>query len=441
MPYAEMKEALKTYTGTVIATLGATNYTFPASDLQTGLGIPVPPVEGDYGEYKVSDRVSGWLNVRASASLSGFVVSKLYPGTLMTLILPNLVNADGYQWGKIRAGTVVGYVAMSLVDSTVVVPPPASTNKIGFHFMGTLSGSDIQKAIAARATVYKTVDNIGALQMVIDAGVQATYIFRKYDSSYADSDKWINDHGGIDGAVSSWISLMSPIFNALPKSVYYESFNEVGASDLYLAFETERVKRMAALGRRCCVLNIATGNTEFPMWDRAAPLVRACISAGALVGTHNYAQTVISSGYGTSGWVNGQWQGSLFPVPNKTDGATPPNAWHACRYERDLWYLRKIGLGGVKMVSTEGFLDDMIDPNGYPAEGKTRGWNDGKCEVVWRNRSWVNAQTTKEQFVRKQFVWWNDIMNREPNLAGATLFTFGESADLAWVPFDTRPAY
>lgn len=445
MPFAEFKTALATYTGTVVVNLGGTSYTFPASDLQTALGIPVPPAEGNFGTFRVKTDGSASPYLRVRDNPAGTEIGKLYPGDTLTLIVSKLetavLNGVTYQWGKIRKGTLVGWVAWSLAESTATIP--TSVNKVGLHLMGTLSEDNIRKAAAQNATVYKSVDNPEALRRMIAAVPGATFIYRRWEGSDRNPDDYIRENGGVDGAVATWISSMTGLFSQLPAEVYFESFNEQGASANYCAFEAARARALYRMGRRACLLNIATGNTEESTWQTARDMVQTAIQVGAIIGIHGYSQSMISAAYGGSGWVNGQWQGALWPSPNRTDGSEPPVAWHSCRFERDFWYLRKMGLGDAKLVITELGLDDMVSEAGYPAEwrsiGKPRGWNDGRNEVIWRNRNWVNASVSKEQFYRQQLVWQNMIMNREKNLLGAAVFTYGTDSQM-WVQFDVRSA-
>lgn len=433
--YQDLTTALKTYVGTVQVNLSTGVYEFPASDLRAGLGIPEPKT---YGEFKTKADALPFVNFRAAPNTSAAILKQVLPNTAgIFLLSPTYTTGSGETWGYFRIGNQTGYMAVRFLASTSQ-PIPSSRTKVGLHLMGFLSDADLQKAANQRAVIYKATNHIQAMNFIASRVLDCTLIYRRYEHSEDDPEVYIAQHGGVESAVDFWMADMQSTFDQLPRTCFFESFNEKESPDAYLAFETLRIKKMAAAGRRACVLNIGAGQTDEAMWGRARAMVEAAIQYGAIVGVHGYAQSELFSCYNGSYWSGGDWHGDLFPAPNPRNPTVEPHACHAFRYEQDLFHLRNMGLGAVKMAVTEFGLDNMLDKNSYPSEGVTDGWK--TCPPVWNNprRNWllgIDAPT----FMRRQLAHADTILKQEDNLVGATGYNFGD--DKRWDNFDLRTVY
>lgn len=433
--FADFKRDLATFVGNVKASLNTALYEFPASEMRAALGIPEPAT---FGEYRTKADALPYVNVRASPTTSAVILKQVYPNTAGLFLLSETYTiANGETWGYFRIGNTLGYMAMRFLV-LASTPIPSNRTKTSVHLMGFLSDADLQNAANIRAVAYKATNHIQAMNYVASRVLDATLIYRRFEHSNEDPAVYIAQHGGtVEAAVDFWMADMQATFDQLPRTVYFESFNEQQAPDIYLAFETLRIKKMAAQGRRACVLNIGAGQTDEAMWIRAKPMVQAAIQYGAIVGVHGYAQTELFSCYNGSSWSSGQWNGSLFPAANPRNPTAEPHACHAFRYEQDLFYLRKMGLGAVKLALTEYGLDNMINPAGYPAEGMTDGWK--TCETAWRNRAWLNGYADSAAFYRAQLQHGDTILKLEPQVVAAFVYNYGE--DEKWKNWDSRSVF
>lgn len=422
--------AISSATDTVSARV-ATNaaLSIPAPDLAQALGVVVKPPTYLY--------VNAEDGLRLRSTPNGTIIGAIGYGEKVQLLSEVFPVVNALEWANIK--TSAGVTAFSArkylqVNPPDAVPAPPPGDKIGLHLMGTLTQDMITRAIAKRATVYKSIENPSALVQIRQAIPGATFVYRRYQDSNQDPSEYIAQSGGLDAAVNRWMADMEGLFQQIPWAAF-ESFNEPGnAEQAYCDFEELRVQRMAARGLKAVILNVGAGKSDKAMWGRAAKAVRAAIVANGYVGIHGYAQSLISAAYNGSHWENGQWVGPVYPPMLKLDDPNP-NAWHAFRVERDIADLKALQITQAKFILTEFGLDDMIDPNGYPSEGRRRGWKTN--EDVWRNRGWLNGKTAT-QFYREQLVYANTVLGRLPQVVGATVFSYGDSLDPQWDQFEVQ---
>lgn len=299
----------------------------------------------------------------------------------------------------------------------ITVPPVVARGGYGPHFKGN------QASIPRGRPVYKSIDNADALIQAHNENPDAICIFRAFDPGPMD--------------VIGWLAHNAQHLAAMPWA-YFESFNEPSLTSDYFAFEAARVRALATMGRRACVLNSGVANMNTVLWLRAFDMLQATIEHDGLVGVHYYWQTVNANGVngfdaltpltkGTSGFdASGAWHGDLYPAR-----LAPTTAWTGFRALQDLRDLAAQGQGRAVVVGTEGGCDDLSQvPGLYSGGGKVKGYR--QCESIWARNGWVDQNKTRAQFYREQLDYWC----AQTGLL-LTPFTHGTGGDANWAPFDT----
>ena len=409
------------------------------SDMAGALGVAAKSIRKVVANLQVNTATG--LNLRSAPTVLGTILQRLPNGTRVSLLDVAPVQAETYTWlNVITAEGSIGWLVQRYVDR--VTGAPASTgNKIGVQFMGALSSDDIRYAVAMNASVYKAVDNSGALIAAHAAHPDALYIYRRYAGSEDDPAAYVAQHGGAEAAAQAWIESMRGELDQMPFA-YFESFNEKAPSRDYIDFEIARMNELHNLNRKACVLNAGTAAIDDGWWagDDGVRLGLAAVQHDALIGVHGYAQSVLSANYGGSYFgSNGEWVGELFPA---FAADIHHDDWTALRVIRYIDALKTKGIK-PKFVLTEFGLDDVATDKA-PSEGgngiyyfrhqKTRGWK--SCKDVWSECGWLNG-TSPEAFYIKQLKWANDILSHVDQIVGATIYTLGTD-DPKWADFDVR---
>ena len=354
-------------------------------------------------------------------------------------------TSGDYLWRKVRAvkAGITGWTAVYDNRNAVAwyltknpCAQPSSATKIGFHMMGGISEAEQLRAFNEHAAIYKSVDTPDFLIRAHAANPNAYCIYRQYIDDGLTPEAYIAAHGGdVTIAVNAWMAGMEGYFKAMPWA-YFESFNEKGASPLYCAFEALRTRVMKARGLKSCILNIGAGQTDEKVWRTATDAVRATIEAGSLVGVHGYATGVIGACYGGTHWEGGEYVGEMYPPLNPYPATVEPPACYAFRVEQDIYYLRKLGLGGVKIAITELGWDDMSNDNLAlcPREGKVNG-------IKTVIPVWINHHFTTEpmSFAREQMRYAGRVLARLDEVVGGCWYNYGQSQK--WDAFDVRMVY
>lgn len=394
------------------------------------------------------------LNVRMSPNITAQSIGKLKALTPVMVLVDDPIKVGNFTWYHIMSDALTGWVAGEYLDTgiTPIVVPPLPQPKptpspifdwkqhVGLHLMGSLdlipNGYGLYKGMG-----YDGQDQVGHLQKLHQDNPNATIIHRDYTAhnQWVNPEKFIIDNGGIQNAVQTWITNQQHYLDALPFA-YHESFNESGMSDVYLAFEAERVRQLHARGYKACVLNVAGGTVDTPDWQRAktSGLLQVLSETGSIIGVHCYGQSIMPSSTSGSYWnKDGDWRGEMFPtlISRSPDGNY--DAWLTLRILRYVEDVKKLSFPNIRFCATELGLDDCVQPgNGvyYPREGKQNGWK--SCVLTWRRLGWLNG-ATPEVFYKKQLEWWSTIVSNYPQIIGGTVFTYGTD-DATWNNFDTR---
>jgi hypothetical protein len=185
--------------------------------------------------------------------------------------------------------------------------------------------------------------------------------------------------------------------------------------DWYAWFEIERMKLMARLGLKCVIGNFASGTPPMSLWPAFLPALQAAVDYEALLGLHEYSCPWLW-------WMTGKHQ--LDPEEDQGD-----EGWTTLRYRKVYRrYLIPQGLGVVPLVISECGIDPMVNPK--PKGAPASSWKD--LGDFWRKH---NNEENKADYYFRQLVWYDQELQKDDYVAGATIFTWGNLGS-PWSDFD-----
>ncbi|MBI3763117.1 MAG: hypothetical protein HY260_14810 [Chloroflexi bacterium] len=210
----------------------------------------------------------------------------------------------------------------------------------------------------------------------------------------------------------------------------------------YGHYEAERLNLLEQMGLRGVVGNFSTvypeiGANELRMWNAFMPAIEAAKRHRGFLGLHEYAAPWLW-------WYAGDYQKSNCPGqgnPAFPGGFLGDMGWLTLRYRQVYRYaLAPRGLGDVPLVITECGNDKAgggcPEMPAAPWRELTNYWGswDGSTDPIdyWRT---AGDNRDPERYYAEQFIWYDRELQKDPFVAGATVFTFG-SNDPTWDPFN-----
>lgn len=203
--------------------------------------------------------------------------------------------------------------------------------------------------------------------------------------------------------------------------LYWEGHNEpvFGSRDgiaWYAQFEVARMQLMAQHGLRCVIGNFASGSPDLSFWPAFFPALKAAQQFKALLGLHEYSCPWMW-------WMTGKHQLD----PNADEG---DEGWTTLRYRKVYrQHLIPNGLGNVPLVITESGIDPLVNPK-PPQVGVGGTWQ--QLGAFWAAH---DNEPDKADYYFRQLVWYDQELQKDDYVVGATLFTWG-SFGPPWSDFD-----
>lgn len=263
------------------------------------------------------------------------------------------------------------------------------SRKIGMHYLGR--GVN-QSMVDAGMRISKFVNN----PPPVNRPANFTTVFRWVESPDNLNDKY-NQSPELWAA--NWIEKQAEHFLDVPLSVYTEGVNEPDCESVSQAqwlnrFELERMKRMEAMGRKCCIFNFGTGRPPLPVhdpngseiWTELLPALRYAKSHGHIMGMHGYSQDI--------------------------------DEWSMLRYRRVYNWLPADAR--PKLFIGEWGLDGKI--NGQPARFR---------DSVWRSQ-FTDPDAAYMDLIRR----YDAELMKDDYVLGFALYTLGNGANPNWQPFN-----
>ena len=221
-------------------------------------------------------------------------------------------------------------------------------------------------------------------------------------------------------AAEQFVGDMRPTYEANSAITYWEGHNEPvwnNEDDMgwYAQFEIERMKIMADMGLKCVIGNYASGSPPLNLWPAFVPALKVARGYEAILGVHEYSCPWMW-------WMTGKYQ--LDPNDDQGD-----EGWTTLRYRkvyRD--YLAPAGVGNVPLVITETGVDPLVNPK--PPGAKSGTWS--QLGDYWREH---DNEPDKADFYFRQLVWYDEELQKDDYVIGATIFTFGNWGG-TWKHFD-----
>jgi hypothetical protein len=222
-------------------------------------------------------------------------------------------------------------------------------------------------------------------------------------------------------AAEQFLQDQLPTYEANPHIKYWEGHNEPVWSTLkemawYAQFEVQRIQLMAELGLGCVIGNFASGAPRLPLWPAFFPALEAAKAHQGLLGLHEYSCPWMW-------WMTGDHQLN----PDEDEGDT---GWTTLRYRKVYrQHLNPHGLGDVPLVITECGIDPLVNPK-PPAAGGGGTWK--HLGAYWAA---TNNEPDKADYYFRQLVWYDEELQKDDFVVGATVFTWG-SFGAPWSDFD-----
>jgi hypothetical protein len=285
--------------------------------------------------------------------------------------------------------------------------------KLGAHVLRTCE--DLGDYVSARPAVVKLVGDWGLSQFV-PKGVLV--IGRKFQGTDAQRQK---ARGNTPReAAENFVSWQVDTYRSNPLIKYWEGHNEpVWSSEeemeWYAQFEIERMRIMAGMGLKCVIGNFASGAPDLSLWPAFLPAAEEGVRKGALLGLHEYSCPWMW-------WMTGNHQ--IDPEEDQGD-----EGWTTLRYRKIYrQHLEPAGLGNLPLVITECGIDPLVNPKPKGCEGGT--WQ--QLGNYWREH---DGETDKADFYFRQLVWYDEELQKDECVVGATVFTWGSYGSV-WDRFD-----
>jgi len=286
--------------------------------------------------------------------------------------------------------------------------------KLGAHVLR--AAEDVGEYIQAGPAVVKFVRDWG---MARDVPGGVLVIGRKCQDDY-DAQHQMSTGKTPREAAEQFVRDQKTTYQANSVIEYWEGHNEPvwnteEEMGWYAHFEVERMRMMTDMGLKCVIGNFATGSPALALWPAFLPALRAAKEHQAILGLHEYSCPWMW-------WMTGKHQ--MDPEEDQGD-----EGWTTLRYRKIYrQYLIPNGLGDVPLAITECGIDPLVNPKPPGAPSGT-----------WRHlgRFWADHEDehNKADYYFRQLVWYDEEMQKDDYVVGATIFTWG-SFGKPWSDFD-----
>jgi hypothetical protein len=302
---------------------------------------------------------------------------------------------------------------------------------------------DVLRFVEAGCPLVKLVDNFGQAQELLARRPDLIVVGRAFEEF--DANAAARSGKSPQPAARELIERQREKYRLNPLIKIWEGPNEpvfgnaddpanMRAMEWYAHYEAERLRLLADMGLRGVVGNFATGTPDLPLWTAFLPAVDAAEEHNGFLGLHEYSSPWMW-------WLTGKYQTS------NCDGKTPiegegDTGFLTLRYRKVYrQYLIPNGLGDVPLVVTECGLDSVgaVCSNHTSGSWKThfdfwRGY-DGARDPIDYWRTAPAGERDPERYYVEQLMWYDRELQKDPFVAGATLFTVG-TMSAQWEKFD-----
>jgi len=243
-------------------------------------------------------------------------------------------------------------------------------------------------------------------------------IGRKHQGNY---DAQLQYKSGLtpSEAAQQFVADQKSTYLSNPAIKYWEGHNEPvwnlpTEMEWYAWFEVERIKLMADLGLKCVIGNFATGTPDIRLWAQFWPACKEGRKYEALLGLHEYSCPWMW-------WMTGNHQLD----PNEDEG---DEGWTTLRYRKIYRQYLIPNNAVIPLAITECGIDGLVRPLPPGAPSATwKGLGD-----YWREH---DGETDKHDYYFRQLVWYDEELQKDDYVVGATIFTWGNYG-VPWSAFD-----
>lgn len=301
------------------------------------------------------------------------------------------------------------------------------------------SHGDIYDFVQAGSPAVKLVNDYGSAAQLLAVNPGVILIGRIYETY--DANGIARSGASPLAEAQAWVQRQSERYNLNPLIKIWEGPNEpvfgnagnpddMQAMAWYAQFEAERLRLLAAIGLRGVVGNFPTGTPDLGMWPAFLPALAAVATYNGYLGLHEYSSPWMW-------WLTGSYQAGNCPDQFPTGPGEGDEGWLTLRYRKVYrQYLIPNGLGSTPLFITECGLDSI----GPVCQGYTSGgwrvhpgfWNsyNGQFDPI---DYWRGTERDPERYYAEQLAWYDQELQKDSYVQGATIFTVGDSS---WANFD-----
>lgn len=316
--------------------------------------------------------------------------------------------------GQPGATTIWNVPLTPRMEAYLVLPPlsldePEGRSKLGLHVTSNSSPSIMQFVRDAKPAVMALIGDPSMAEAIKKASPKTVVVARFLEQDQSISgDPIERARAFVQGNVERYLRF--------PAVDYWMGWNEPvinGVADMewFAAFEAERVRAMAAIGKKVAVGNFSTGSPEPDEFQAFMPALAVAKEHGGILALHEYSAPTMQSAVGSG-------------VPGLEAQARGGSLTLRYRYWYD-HYLRGADLV-LPLVITEAGIDGGVLPAG---EDAPQGWRD-----FAEQHFEVPSAAATEWYV-DQLSWYDNELRRDPHVLGFAVFNAGgPSGD--WASFD-----
>ncbi|HHX45398.1 MAG TPA: hypothetical protein GX714_15620 [Chloroflexi bacterium] len=307
-------------------------------------------------------------------------------------------------WNVPLTGRMEEYLSLPALS----LDEPEGRSKLGLHVTANSSPAIMEFVRDAQPAVMALIGDPSMAEAIKEASPETVVVarFLEQDQSIA---------GDPIERARAFVSENTERYLSFPAVDYWMGWNEPiieGVDDMewFAAFESERVRAMAEIGKRVAIGNFSAGCPEPDEFQAFLPALAVAQEHDGVLALHEYSAPTMSSSVGMG-------------VPGLEAQSRGGSLTLRYRYWYD-HYLRGTDMV-LPLIITESGIDGGVLRGG---EGAPQGWRDFAAE----HAAMPSAAT---EWYASQLSWYDDELRRDPHVLGFAVFNAGDpSGD--WASFD-----
>lgn len=316
--------------------------------------------------------------------------------------------------GEPGATTIWNVPLTARMEAYLSLPPlsledPEGRSKLGLHVTANSSPSIMEFVREAYPAVMVLIGDPSMAEAVKEASPDTVVLARFLEQDQSMSGDPVE-------RARAFVDENTDRYLAFPDVDYWMGWNEPvidGVADMewFAAFESERVRAMAEIGKRVAIGNFSAGCPEPDEFQAFMPALAVAQEHDGILALHEYSAPTMQSAVGSG-------------VPGLDAQARGGSLTLRYRYWYD-HYLRGTDMV-LPLVITEAGIDGGVLRAG---EDAPMGWRD------FAGERFDVPSTAATEWYANQLSWYDDELRRDPHVLGFAVFNAGDSSG-DWESFD-----